>query len=105
MQISKASKRRKSLSKFGNHDPSCGMVHSSLGELRRLRNALRPQNIRFDVVLEKMRQGLCFFDGSKRLIIANKRYAEIYGIAPGAIRPGMALHEIVDLRFAAGSVP
>jgi diguanylate cyclase (GGDEF)-like protein len=81
------------------------MVHSSLGELRRLRNALREQNIRFDLVLEKMRQGLCFFDGSKRLIIANKRYAEIYGIAAGAIRPGMTLHEIVDLRFAAGSVP
>jgi diguanylate cyclase (GGDEF)-like protein len=104
MRISKVSKRRNSVSKVGHDDPS-QMVPSSAGELRRLRDALRTQNIRFDVVLEKMRQGLCFFDGSKRLIVANKRYAEIYGIPPGAIRPGMALPEIVDLRFAAGSVP
>ena len=52
-----------------------------------------------------MPQGLCFFDGSKRLIVSNKRYAELYGIAPEAIRPGMELREIVELRFAAGSVP
>jgi diguanylate cyclase (GGDEF)-like protein len=104
MRISKVSKRRDSVSKVGHDDPS-RIVPSSAGELRRLRDALRTQNIRFDVVLEKMRQGLCFFDGSKRLIVANKRYAEIYGISPGAIRPGMALPEIVDLRFAAGSVP
>ena len=105
MRISRVSKRRNSAPKAGNHDLSHGVDHSSLGELRRLRNALREQNIRFDLVSEKMRQGLCFFDGSKRLIIANKRYAEIYGIAAGAIRPGMTLREIVDLRFAAGSVP
>jgi diguanylate cyclase (GGDEF)-like protein len=104
MRISRVSKRRNSTSK-GNRDLSRRVVRSSLGELRRLRDALQEQNIRFDLVLEKMRQGLCFFDGSKRLIIANKRYAEIYGIAAEAIRPGMTLREIVDLRFAAGSVP
>ena len=52
-----------------------------------------------------MDQGLCFFDGAKRLILSNRRYAELYGIAPEAIRPGMELQEIVELRFAAGSVP
>jgi diguanylate cyclase (GGDEF)-like protein len=105
MRISRVSKRRNSTSKARNRDLSRRVVRSSLGELRRLRDALQEQNIRFDLVLEKMRQGLCFFDGSKRLIIANKRYAEIYGIAAEAIRPGMTLREIVDLRFAAGSVP
>jgi diguanylate cyclase (GGDEF)-like protein len=78
---------------------------SLVSELNRLRDALAMQNIRFDLVLEKMREGLCFFDGSKRLIVANTRYAELYGIAPEAIRPGMAFDEIIDLRFAAGSLP
>jgi diguanylate cyclase (GGDEF)-like protein len=105
MQISKASKRRNSASRVGNHEQSRRQDHRASSELRRLRHALRTQNIRFDLVLEKMRQGLCFFDGSKRLLIANARFAEIYGIAPAAIRPGMALHEVVALRFAAGSVP
>src|ERR1700677_4592810 len=78
---------------------------SLIEEIRRLRDALHEQNIRFEIVLEKMRQGLCFFDSSKRLIVANKPYAELYGISPEAIRPGMELREIVDLRVAAGSVP
>jgi diguanylate cyclase (GGDEF)-like protein len=109
--MSKAKKRRESRG-FGNHrqgfdpirdfDPSRG---SLLGELHALRDALRTQSIRFDLVLEKMRQGLCFFDGSRRLVVANRRFAELYGIAPEAIRPGMELREIVELRFAAGSVP
>jgi diguanylate cyclase (GGDEF)-like protein len=97
MGISKARKRGGSISDFGNRDLAA--------ELHRLRETLRTQNIRFDLVLEKMRQGLCFFDGSKRLIVANTNYAKLYGIAPEAIRPGMSLPEIVDLRFAADSVP
>jgi diguanylate cyclase (GGDEF)-like protein len=79
--------------------------NSLVDELHHLREALRTQNIRFGLVLEKMRQGLCFFDGSKRLIVSNRRYAELYGIAPEAVQPGMELREIVELRFAAGSVP
>ncbi len=78
---------------------------SLAAELQRIRGILNTQNIRFDLVLEKMRQGLCLFDGSARLIVANRRYAELYGIAPEAIQPGMELREIVDLRVAAGSLP
>jgi len=74
-------------------------------ELQTLRDMLRTQSARFALVLEKMDQGLCFFDGAKHLILCNRRYAELYGVAPEAIRPGMALQEIVELRFAAGNVP
>ncbi len=73
--------------------------------LREQGEALREQNARFELVLEKIRQGVCVFDGAQRLISANARHAEIYRIPPEAIRPGMALREIVDLRFAAGSGP
>jgi PAS domain-containing protein len=64
---------------------------SLAAELRRIRGILNTQNIRFDLVLEKMRQGLCLFDGSARLIVANRRYAELYGIAPESIQPGTSL--------------
>jgi PAS domain S-box-containing protein len=60
---------------------------------------------RFDVALNNINQGVCFFDGQRRLILANRRYAEIYGLSVESVRPGMTLREIVDLRFAAGSSP
>src|SRR3984957_4727407 len=103
--MSKARRGGRGAFDAGSRQPGADLNQGRSRELRRLRAALHTQNIRFDLVLEKMRQGLCFFDGSKRLILANTRYAELYGIPPEAIRPGMALREIVDLRFAAGSVP
>ena len=102
--MTSTAKRRKSTSSKG--DPSVVSGQRLLAdELHDLRDSLRTQSALFELVLEKMAQGLCFFDGSKRLILSNRRYAELYGIAPEAIRPGMELWEIVELRFAAGSVP
>ena len=55
--------------------------------------------------LDNMLQGLCMFDGNRRLILCNRRYLEMYDLAPGSIRPGTTLREIVDLRFNVGSCP
>ena len=52
---------------------------------------LRGQNIRFDLAINNMTQGLCFFDGQQRLIVCNQRYLEIYDLAPESVRPGMLL--------------
>ena len=46
-------------------------------------------------------QGVCFFDGDHRLIVANRRYQEIYGLPPDAIRPGVTLAESVGYCYAA----
>jgi diguanylate cyclase (GGDEF)-like protein len=104
--MTNAAKTRRSASVKKVRDPSFGSGRRSLvNELQYLRDSLQTQGARFELVLEKMVQGLCVFDGSRRLILSNRRYAEVYGIAPEAIRPGMELREIVELRFAAGSVP
>ena len=60
---------------------------------------------RFDLALNNMSQGLCFFDGEQRLIVWNRRYTEIYDLPPDSLRRGMLLKEIIDLRYAAGSSP
>lgn len=60
---------------------------------------------RFDTALNNMTHGLCFFDGKQRLIVCNRRYLDMYGLAPESIKPGMLLAEIVHLRFLAGSNP
>jgi diguanylate cyclase (GGDEF)-like protein len=66
---------------------------------------LQIQNHRFDVALNNLTQGVCFFDGRQRLILANRRYTEIYNLSAESIQPGATLRQIVDLRFASGAFP
>ena len=65
---------------------------------------LQLANDRFDVILNNMSQGVSFF-GDHLLIVANRRYSEIYGLSPTSVVPGMSLRQILDLRAAAGSGP
>jgi diguanylate cyclase (GGDEF)-like protein len=66
---------------------------------------LRVRSLQFDMAVNNMSQGLCFFDGAQQLIVCNSRYVEMYGLDPERVRPGTSLREIVDLRFEAGSFP
>jgi diguanylate cyclase (GGDEF)-like protein len=66
---------------------------------------LRTRNLQFDTAINNMSQGLCFFDAEQRLIVCNDRYVEMYDLPPDRVGPGTPLAEIVDMRFAAGSVP
>ena len=66
---------------------------------------LRRSNLQFDLAVNNMSQGLCFFDGAQRLMVCNDRYLEMYGLDPEQIRPGITLREIIDLRFEVGSFP
>jgi PAS domain-containing protein len=58
---------------------------------------------RLETVIDNLSQGVCFFDGEERLILSNRRYAEIYRLAPEDIRQGTTMTEIVELRAAAGT--
>jgi diguanylate cyclase (GGDEF)-like protein len=58
-----------------------------------------------EVTLENMAHGLCMFDGQQRLIVCNERYAKMYGLSPGEMRPGTKLRSILEARVAAGSSP
>jgi len=101
--------------------PSGGWIatHSDITEREELHSQLREQleivnqqklmlhtrNLQFDIAINNMSQGLCFFDGSQRLIICNNRYPEMYNLDPASVVPGMTLREVIDLRYAAGSFP
>jgi diguanylate cyclase (GGDEF)-like protein len=69
-----------------------------------VRSLLELANHRLDVILNNMSQGVSFF-GAHRLIVANRRYSEIYNLPPTSVVPGMSLRQIVDLRAAVGSGP
>jgi diguanylate cyclase (GGDEF)-like protein/PAS domain S-box-containing protein len=50
-----------------------------------------------------MTQGVCVFTADDRVVLSNRRFAEIYRLAPEQIRPGATLREIIELRIAAGT--
>jgi PAS domain-containing protein len=56
--------------------------------------SLEQTNVRFNTALENMTHGLCMFDGNKRLVICNDRYASLYRLPPELAKAG-ATHEAV----------
>lgn len=74
-------------------------------DLQQAQKQLDQRNMQFATTLENIGQGVCFFDADQRLILSNRRYAEVYGLPPEMIKPGMTLSEITELRYAVGACP
>src|SRR5581483_2880199 len=73
-----------------------------LGERERAAARLSTQNIRFNAALNNMGQGLCMFDGQRRLVICNERYARMYSLPDELTKPGTAHEDIIRHRVAHG---
>jgi diguanylate cyclase (GGDEF)-like protein len=77
--------------------------------LDRTLGQLNVQNERFDAALNNMSEGLCMFDGQQRLLVSNARYAQMYGLQPDQVKPGITLREICAKRIShgvyAGEIP
>jgi len=67
--------------------------------------ALELTHLQLDAALNNMAQGLCMFDAAQRLIVCNKRYADLYGLNEQQTRPGTTLRAILQHRIAMGSAP
>ena len=63
---------------------------------------LRAQNLQLDAALNNMVQGLAMFDADQRLVICNRRYAEMYGLADDEVLPGTPLPTILNRRLLKG---
>jgi diguanylate cyclase len=74
-------------------------------ELLQTQKQLAQRNMQFTTILESIGQGACLFDADQRLVLCNRRYAEVYGLAPEAIKPGMTLSAITELRYSVGACP
>lgn len=60
-------------------------------------------NRRLDAAIENMSQGLAMFDSERKLIVCNKRYAEVYGLGEELIRPGTTQRQILEHRIGVGA--
>ena len=73
--------------------------------LRARIEALESQLERHQTALDAISLGVAFFDSEEKLILANRRYAEIYRLSPNQLNLGMSLRDITELRGAAGTCP
>ena len=78
------------------------VLHRSLGDLGSANARFRRQNMLLDAALANMFQGLAMFDTDERLVIANNRFAEMYGLTPEDVVPGTPLRGILEQRTANG---
>ena len=69
-------------------------THEDVTEREQLNARLAEQHQRLDAALENMLQGLAMFDAEQRLIVCNKRYAEMYGLTPEQVKPGTTVRQI-----------
>jgi diguanylate cyclase (GGDEF)-like protein len=56
-----------------------------------------------DAAVNNISQGISMFDAQQKLVVCNARYLEIYGLSPGAIKPGSTFKEILEHRIACGN--
>jgi len=64
---------------------------------------LEAEALRYQTAFDNISTGVCLFDGEERLILGNRRFADIYRLTLDQIPPGATLREIVEHRVAAGT--
>ncbi len=87
--------------------PDGGWVatHEDVTERKAAERALAEQNRRFDAALNTMAQGLGMFDAEGRIIVCNRRYAELYKLPPELTVPGTSILTVLEHRLAVGTGP
>jgi PAS domain-containing protein len=48
------------------------------------------------IALGSLTQGVCLYDAEYRIVLFNRRYAEIYGLSPNCAKVGVSLREILE---------
>ena len=79
------------------------LVAKRTSELRAREADLRAQNLRFDIAINNMVQGLLLYDSLGRLIVCNQRYIEMYGLSPDVVKPGLGFRDLILHRKETGS--
>ncbi len=76
--------------------------------LERSNESLELTNRRFDTALENMTHGICMFDASKRLVVCNRQYANLYRLPPelqqvGTTHEAIIAHRVLNGLLVGGS--
>jgi diguanylate cyclase (GGDEF)-like protein/PAS domain S-box-containing protein len=64
----------------------------------------KSQKVQLDAALDNMRQGLQMYDAGGRVVLTNRNYLKMYGLAPDALGPDATIRDVLHLRKAAGTL-
>ena len=74
-------------------------------ELEQSKASLEQTNVWFNAAIENMAHGMVMFDRDQRLLVCNRRYAEMYDLTPEQTKPGTSIREILEARVARRNGP
>ena len=77
--------------------------HRLLQEREQTEKRLREQTLQLDTALQNMLQGILLFDSTKRVVICNRRYIDMYGLSPDVVKPGLPFDRLIAHRKERGS--
>lgn len=66
---------------------------------------LKAEISHYRAAFRNISQGVSLFDGSRKLVFCNERFAELYRLTPDQVRPGTPLRDIIEARCAVGTSP
>ncbi len=87
------------------HDGGWVATHEDITDKIETESAIKKQKEQLDAALAHISQGVCMFDASKRLIICNKQYADIYELTEELTKPGTPFQAILEHTVAKGNGP
>ena len=71
--------------------------------VRKLSQQHRMEKQRLDTAINNMTQGLLLFDGSRRLVVCNQSYVEMFGVSTDVVKPGCTIRELLQHRKDIGT--
>ena len=92
-----------SISRSATREGGIVAICSDITATKQREAELEQSNICLDAALSNMSQGLCLYDSGNRLRMANRRFCEIYRLAPSLMRPGTPLRTVLEGSLAAGN--
>ena len=82
------------ISRSPTRDGGFVAVCSDVSRLKEQEDQLKRSNLQLDAALSNMLQGLCLYDAEGGLLVHNRRFCDMFGLEPGALRPGMSLRAV-----------
>ena len=70
-------------------------ITQAITERKAAEDAMKATARNLDAALGHMSQGLCLFDRNEKLILANRRFSEIYGLNADIVRPGVSFRDLL----------